>query len=322
MSAQLLCLTHSQRSMDFSRATLNFLTARYARPDRLKNLPPLDSLADEKVHGFVGNVTLWEWSGRPSEIPILRTFIAKSYKAQHACVARGKLLICGTAFLEIYPQHGPYEVPEATLTHPWFAGAHTVSVDPLGRIAVSCSAPDAVLFFDWSGNYLGAWRLPDELYGPGYRLEGTEDLRAHYIGNDLQIAHINAAFPFRDGLICSSLIPGAIGAFDGRGVYRELLRGFVGAHGARGAENGGFYFCDSCNGLLTACDAESRIQRRFKLESVWLHDALQLADDIFLCAVSDRNTFELWNARTGECYWKLACSEYGATTQFISASLC
>ncbi len=318
MSQRLLCLTHSQRGMDYERATLNFLSARYARPDRLRNLPPLETLPHETVQGYIGNVTLWDWNGQPGDAPRLRAFISKPYKAQHACIARGKLLICGTAFLEIYPAAGPYDRPEATLTHPWFAGGHTVAVDPQGRIAVSCSAPDAVLFFDWDGSYLGAWCLPHELYGPGYILSGDEDLRAHYIGNDLQIAHLNAAFPHGDGLICSSLIPGAIGSFSAQGEYRELLRGFVGAHGARAHSDGGFYFCDSCNGLLIECDAEARIRRRFKLDSVWLHDAECVGPDLFICAPSDRNTFELWDVRTQQRHWTLRCEEYGATTQFIS----
>ncbi len=318
MRPRLLCFTHSLRAMDFSRATLNFLTHRYADPARLANPPPLATLPDEHVPHYLGNVTLWDWSGNPGEPPQLRSFLTLPYKAQHACVAGDKLLICGTSFLEVYPLSGPYDRAERVITHPWFAGAHTVYTAPDGRILVSCSAPDAVLFFSPDGQFLDAWRIPDSLYGRSYDLQLTDDLRAHYIGNDLQTGHINSAIPDGDGVLCSLLIPGAIGRFDRQGQYREIVRGYVGCHGARPAGNGNYYFSDSCNGLVVEITPTGSIRHRFHVESRWLHDALMVAPNLYICALSEHNTFELWNVATGEMHWRLACGQFGATTQFIS----
>ncbi|MDI1249070.1 MAG: hypothetical protein PSV13_09430 [Lacunisphaera sp.] len=306
--------------MDFTRATLNFLTRRYAAPDRLRNLPPLADLPSEHNPDFIGNITIWDWSGNLTTLPVQRHFLAKTYKAQHATIWRDKLLVCGTAFLEIYPLTGPFEKPEQVITHPWFSGAHTVFVDELGRFVVSCSAPDALLFFRPDGTLADAWRIPAALYGRNYDLSRSDDLRAHYIGNDQQAGHINCGAPAPDGCyLCSLLIPGAVGLFDRQGGYRELTTGYVGCHGARPLGPHGFYFSDSCNGLIVEMDWNGRVRRRFQLNSGWLHDVLHLGDGLYLCALSDHNTIELWDTIHGTMAWRLSGESYGATTQFISA---
>jgi len=321
MPTHTFCFSHSTRRMDFSRATLNFLTRRYAAPDRLRNLPPLAALPSEHNPDFIGNLTIWDWSGSLATPPVQRHFIPKTYKAQHAVIWRDKLLVCGTAFLEIYPLAGPFDRPVQVITHPWFSGAHTVFVDGLDRFVVSCSAPDALLFFRSDGTLVDAWRIPAEVYGHNYDLTLTDDLRAHYIGNDQQTGHINCGAPAPDGYLCSLLIPGAVGLFDAQGRYRELTTGYVGCHGARPMGTGGFYFCDSCNGLIIEMDWQGRVLRRFQVDSGWLHDALHLGDGLYLCALSDHNTFELWDTKQGTLIWRLACDAFGATTQFISSTI-
>src|ERR1700710_2750928 len=126
----MLCLTHSTRALDFSRVTLNFLTTRYADPARLANPPALHTLPSEHNPDYTGAVTLWDWDGQPGSKPSLRHFIPKPYKAQHAAIWRERLVICGTAFLELYPLAGPFDRPAKVFSHPWFAGGHTVFVDP------------------------------------------------------------------------------------------------------------------------------------------------------------------------------------------------
>lgn len=318
MRKQVICFTHSSRPMDFSRATREYLGNRYATPDRLQKLPALAALPSEYNPNFVGNVTVWDWSGHPEDRPVRRHFIRKAYKAQHAMIWRDKLLICGTAFLEIYPLDGPFEQPLQVITHPWFSGAHTIFVDPADRFVVSCSAPDALLIFRPDGYLVHAWRIPAEIYGRNYDLQLTDDLRAHYVGNDQQIGHINCGAPAGDGYLCSLLIPGAIGHFDATGRYRELARDYVGCHGARPLEDRGCYFCDSCRGRIVELDWQGHILRQFQLESGWLHDALRLGEGLYLCALSDHNTFELWDLVKGNCYWRLRDEDAGATTQFIS----
>ncbi len=320
MSEHILCFSHSTRPMDFPRATLNFLTRRYAAPDRLRDLPPLAKLPSEYNPNYIGNITLWDWSGDPATAPIQRHLITKTYKAQHATVWRDKLLVCGTAFLEVYPLVGPFEKPEQVITHPWFSGGHTVFVDGKDRFVISCSAPDALLFFRPDGTLADAWRIPSELYGHNYQLSRTDDLRMHYISNDQQTGHINCGAPVPDGYLCSLLIPGAVGLFNRDGCYRELIRGYVGCHGVRPLGDLGFYFSDSCNGLIVEVDWRGRVLRRFQLDTRWLHDALHLGDGLYICSLSDHNTFELWDTARDTLLWRISCEAFGASAQFISVA--
>lgn len=249
-----LCLTHSSRPVDFAQCALNYLTKRYALPDRLKNPPPLESLSDEYVPTYLGNVTVWKYNSGFYEKPQLVTFLEKDYKAQHAVIFDGKLIICGAAFLEIYSTNDNY-IP-MRMSHPWFSGGHTVFPNDSGELIVSCSASDALLIFEiTTGVVKQILRMPEELYGRNYNLLSDDDLRKHYIPNDLQLTHINCGYPTEKGFLVSSLIHGTIGLFDFDGKYREICTGFVGCHGVRTRpELDGFYFSDSCEPTAPATD--------------------------------------------------------------------
>ena len=82
--------------------------------------------------------------------------------------------------------------------------------------------------------------------------------------------------------------------------------------------SGEIYFCDSCNGCINVIDFFGRLMRRYKVDSKWLQDAVHISDEIFLCAVSDRNSFELWDFDQNKMLWKICGSEFGETTQFIA----
>ncbi len=321
MSRRLITLSHSTRPVEFERITLNFLTKRYAKPDRLLHPPPLASLSDEYLPHYIGNVTLWDWDDANAAAPELREHVVRDYKAQHALATDRHLVICGTAFLEIYPRAGDRTAPGRKVSHPWFSGGHTVFQDARGLLAISCSAPDAVLFFDWQGKLVETLRMPESLYGSNYPLQPTDDLRRNYIHNDLQLTHINCAFPCPQGLLCSTLIQGAIGLFRPDRSYTEITRGFVGCHGVRTRPGlDGFYFSDTVNGNLVEMSWDGRILRRFSVDSRWLHDVEHVGGDCYLFSLSDRNRVELWDTVTLTKQWEIDCSPFGSTCQFFNTT--
>jgi hypothetical protein len=174
-----------------------------------------------------------------------------------------------------------------------------------------------MLLFDVETREVTALRIPEGFYGHNYNLTCDADVRAHYIHNDLQRTHINCGVPFEDGFLVSMLIPGAIGRLSGNGDYEEIARGFIGCHGARtrpGQE--GFYFTDSCNGALIEMARDGRIQRRFSVESRWLHDCEWLTDDLFLFSIADTNRLELWDVDRAHRCWSMDMSPFGNSTQF------
>lgn len=321
MSRRLITLSHSTRPVEFERITLNFLTKRYSKGDRLCNPPPLHSLSGEYLPHYIGNVTLWSWDDDGDAAPTLRECIVRDYKAQHALVIGDSLVICGTAFIEIYPLESDRSRPGRRISHPWFSGGHTVFMDERGMLAVSCSAPDAILVFDWEGNLVEALRMPESIYGTNYELRSADDLRRNYIHNDLQLTHINCAFPNERGYLCSTLIQGAIGLFRPDRSYVEIVRGFVGCHGVRTRPGlDGFYFADTVNGNLIEMDWHGKILRRFSVDSRWLHDVEHVGGEDYLFSLSDRNRVEIWDTGTLTKRWELDCTAFGSTCQFLNTT--
>lgn len=310
--------------MDFQQASLNYLTRRYSSPDRLKNLPPFDSLPNEYCSTYTGNISIWELPDDFLQRPKLIAFMKKPYKIQHAALYKEKLVICGTAFIEIYNINDVIKKPESAIcqkviSHPWFSGGHTVIINSKDELVVTCSGSDSILFFDFSGNLLRYHRMPEEHYGKNYDLKLSDDIRLHYISNDLQLTHINCASEYSNGYLVSALIQGLVGFFNRTGKYTEIIRGFVGCHGVRPLpDEEGFYFSDSTTGTLIEMDFQGRIIRRFSLNSKWLHDALYIKKDHYIFVPSDLNTMEFWNIASEEKIWDVKCDMLGGTTQFLS----
>ena len=111
---------------------------------------------------------------------------------------------------------------------------------------------------------------------------------------------------------------GAIGWFDSRGFYQELVRGFVGCHGVR-SENRrkNLYFSDSCLGTITFLDENRSIRRRAATGSIWLHDAQELVENVFAVALTDRNCIELIDSDTREVLTVISGDDFGRGTQFL-----
>lgn len=310
-----LCLSHTSREVDFSLCSLNYLTRRYSSPSRLKALPSLESLDDGFCAEYTGDITVWEFKGSVMDPPVLRAYIKKNYKAQNAVILGATLIVCGTTFLELIDLK---RNAIRQISHPWFAGGHTVYPAPDERLVVSCSGSDALLVLNSNtGELIKALRMPEEIYGHNYDLKPEDDLRKHYVNNDLQTTHINSAYPCEKGYLVSALIPGAIGLFGWNGAYTEIVSGFIGCHGARTRPGlDGFYFSDSCTGLLFEMDWNGNVLRRFSVESKWLHDCEWVEDDLYLFSLSDVNALQLWDIAKGTKVWEIGMSAYGKSTQF------
>ncbi len=310
-----LLLTHSSRTTNLERCSREFLRRRFAGEPRLGARPPFESLPPARALycGSLSFVRVAAGGGAAS--CRLLGCVKRKRKIQHAAMLDGASVLVGFEHhLELWRLAAPIEELERVRAgdisiercyeHPHLAGLHTVAPVAPGEVALACAAPDAVLLLDLaSGRVRRTLRMPEALYGAGYPLEPAMDLRAHYIDDERQTTHLNAAHPVDGGraLAVSTLIQGAVGLFDlSSGGYEELTRGFVGCHGARADAAGRIYFVDSPRGELVRLDRRGQAVWRFPVGSSWLHDAVELGESLFAFALADANALEIWNVETGE----------------------
>lgn len=318
LSGDLLVVTHSDRRVELDRCGLNDLVRRYAKPGRLPAKTPFHELKPSiKASPHLGQVTIWRFEEGDFRRPRLVAHLhPESYKPQHAIWRDGRLWIIGVENVEVYDARLRRV---GFVTDPWMAGGHTVNSDGNGTMITTWSASDSVILVDAHRlEVRAAWRLPESIYGHNYPLQRTDSVIDHYVHNDLQLTHVNGAWPYRGGVLVSMLIPGAIGWFSPAGEYTELLRGYVACHGVRTDHRDRIYFCDSCVGTLNWLDQTHRVSERLDLRSVWLHDAEELAPHVYAACVADRNTVEIVDARTARTLHVIAGDEFGESTQFVS----
>lgn len=315
-----LLLTHSSRTTCPERCSREFLARRFGRPERLRQLPPLASLPPARPL-YRGALSFFDLTvdGAGGLSCRFAGAVKSERKIQHAVmIGAAEVLVGFEHEVERWRLPAPVAaarriggrriVVERCYEHPHMAGLHTVALLPDGRAALACSAPDAVLLLDLeSGRVEASLRMPADLYGFNYDLGPATDLRAHYIDDEQQTTHLNAAHPVDGGrqLAVSTLIPGAVGLFDlETGGYRELVRGFVGCHGARAGADGRIYFSDSPRGELVHLGCDGRVESRFRTGSRWLHDAVQLAGDWYAFALSDSNELRICDAASGALLYR------------------
>jgi hypothetical protein len=314
----LLCVTHSDRPMQEPRCDINYLERRYASPIRLPPTQPFETLGPASAASpYLGAITAYDIGETGDQPPeLVCAFRPETYKPQHAMWHNDRLWVLGTEHLEVYDDH---LISLKVIRDPWLAGNHTIASDGRGGVLVSCSASDAALVFDEvTGDLVRVWRVPEEWYGRNYPLARSQSVVDHYIDNDRQLTHINCAWPLRGGMLVSLLIQGAIGWSDGNGDYRELVRGFVGCHGARvRSDIEEIYFADSCSGMLVFLDLQGDVIRRVGTGSRWLHDAVQIRGDLFAAAPFDHNEVVLVNVATRQVACRISCAAHGGP-QFLS----
>lgn len=309
-----LILSHSSRRVDRQRCSADFLSRRFASSHRLRDLPPFESLPPARQI-YSGALSFFRVLGEPGKVLGIEPLGSVKHrdKIQHAVLIDDRTLWVGfehrlevwrlaASILSCERLSRRYTVTER-IEHPHLAALHTV--EPLGprRAVLSCSAADAVLVVDVeTGRVERTLRLPAALYGQGYELTAKMDLRRHYVNDDLQTTHVNAAAPVDGGrrIVVSTLIPGAVGVFDlASGAYEELARGFVGCHGARTDAGGDFYFTDSTGGALLSLHPDGTTSRRHAVASRWLHDSIQIAGSVYAFALSDTNELQVVDVDSG-----------------------
>ncbi|RMH19444.1 MAG: hypothetical protein D6696_10540 [Acidobacteria bacterium] len=302
-----LLLSHSSRRTNLARCAADFLRRRFADPRRLDRLPPFASLPPARPL-YSGALSLYRVHRRRGIALERLGAIKHRDKIQHAASPSADELLVGFEHrVERWRLPAPIgrlrrlrasqiEVC-GRLEHPHLAGLHTVEPLDAGRAVLSCAAADAVLIADLErGTVERTLRLPASLYGRGYELLPEHDLRRHYVDDEQQSTHVNAATPIDGGraLVVSALIPGAVGIFDlDGGGYRELRRGLVGCHGARQDDAGRIYASASPQGELCFFDRRGTVARRYAVGSRWLHDAVQLSGDLYAFALADHNALEI-----------------------------
>ena len=315
-----LTLTHSSRETSLERCSVQSLTRRFGNPARLAAPPPFASLrpAPRLYSGAVSFYLVCEDGAGFLRIE-LRGSVRSRERIQHAAfLPAGDLLVGYEHRVERWRPRAPLHEVErigaadfdvvATFEHPHLAGLHTI--DPLedGRALLSSTAADAILVWNLAtGEVERTLRLPRELYGHNYDLTGETDLRRHYIHDELQTTHVNAAYRDSTGrwAAVSTLIQGAVGVFDLKtGGYEEVTRGFVGCHGARFDERDRLYFTDSTAGQRVVLADGGGIAHRFGTGSRWLHDVQQIRGGVHAFALADSNELRVYEVERDELLWQ------------------
>ena len=321
-------LTHTSRNFD-STCREN-LVRRYTNPMRLSDLPPFEELSPPPADLYSGGLSILELAveGDGRAHMTARRCINSPFKIQHATLAGARLVLCFENFLAVLPSaDAPLENVDLRPGSPWriddnwFSGLHTVFAVNDDICIVSSSGSDAVLWVDLlNRKVIRRWRLPSDIYGVNYELTPAMSVSRHYIHNDIQLGHLNCAYPDgKGGCYVSTLAQGDIGHVDEQGRYSLLARGYVGCHGVRVALNGqDVYFSDSCGGRLMQLEPDGSVRERWSVDSSWLHDAEQADPDLYLFCLGDRNEVALVDVTDGQERGRFAFDSRGANVQFVS----
>jgi hypothetical protein len=324
-------LTHTSRDWDWTRCSREDLIRRYADPKRLLDLPPFEELPPPPMHLYSGGLSILELAvdGDGAHI-VARRLIDSHFKIQHATLAGARLVLCFESFLAVLPAAGaPLENVDLRPGSPWriddnwFSGLHTAFPVHDDIWIVSSSGCDAVLWVDLrSRKVIRRWRLPSDIYGVNYELTPAMAANIHYIHNDIQLCHLNCAYPDgKGGCYVSTLAQGDIGHVDENGRYSLLTRGYVGCHGVRLAQNGrDVYFSDSCSGRLMQLEPGGGVRERWSADSRWLHDVEQADPDLYVFCLGDRNEVALVDVTNGEERGRFKFDSRGVNVQFVSVA--
>jgi hypothetical protein len=326
-----VALTHTSRNWDWSRCTRRDMVERYSDPNRLRNLPPFDELPPPPTHLYSGGLSLLDLAIDRDGINLLAVrSVESTFKIQHATVVGTRLVLCFENFLAVLPaNNAPLNSLDVSPGSPcriddnWFSGLHTVFPVNDDICLVSSSGADAVLWVDLrSRKVIKRWRLPAGIYGVNYELTPAMSVSRHYIYNEIQLGHLNCAYPDgKGGCYISTLAQGDIGHVDEDGRYSLLARGYVGCHGVRVARNGrDIYFSDSCGGRLMRLEPDGSVHAWRTVNSRWLHDVEQVDSDLYVFCLGDRNEVALVDLSSGEEQGRFAFDKYGLNVQFVSVA--
>lgn len=326
-----LLMTHSTRPFDSTRASVEFIARRYADKTRFANAPPFESFSSSSTQNFLhGAITHCRLAIADGVIQLetIRCIDAKELVEQASTVS-GRFVISCNGFLCALPSvstalsglefaiGSPYRIDD-----PWFSGVHSaVGTGEQDECVVSASGPDAVLWVDLKKKLVTRrFRLPESLYGLNYPLTPEMSVHDHYIPNDFQLGHLNSAYPDdAGGCYITTLGQGDVGHFDRAGRYELLATGYVGAHGVRQSNiTGSIYFTQSPLGTINQLQADGSVNVIANIDTAWLHDAQEIAPDLFLCMLVDRNELMLFDVRSRSEVARFDVSKRGFNPQFLS----
>lgn len=326
-----LLMTHSTRPFDSTRASAEFIARRYADKTRFANAPPFESFAPSStqnfLHGAITHCRLKIADGTCS-LDTIRCIDAKEL-IEHASTVNGRLVVSCNGFLCVLPNTStslsgiefdvgsPYRIDD-----PWFSGIHSaVGTGKQDECVVSASGPDAVLWVDLTKRVVTRrFRLPESIYGLNYPLTPETSVHDHYISNDFQLGHLNSAYPDDDGgCYITTLGQGDVGHFDRAGRYELLATGYVGAHGVRRSHiSGSIYFTQSPSGKINRIQANGSVDLIASIDTAWLHDSQEIAPNLFLCTLVDRNELMLFDVATNTEIARFSAASRGFNPQFLS----
>ncbi|HEY1727968.1 MAG TPA: hypothetical protein VGG22_06330 [Candidatus Baltobacteraceae bacterium] len=324
-----LLISHSTRRFDHRRSSTEFLRARYADRERLRNLPAFETLASastaHSLHGALTHVRLSASGGDLSLEPI--RCIDSRELIQQAALVGTRLVICSNGFMCVLPaldyrlrgdefdRGSPFRIDD-----PWFAGLHTVVGIDSDSCLVSAAGPDAVLWVDLeSRRVTHRFRLPEDRYGSNYPVTLETSVNEHYIPNDYQLGHLNSAFPDRHGgCYFTTLGQGDVAHVDRNGKWEIIASGYIGLHGLRESLDRTFlYFSESPTGKLWKI-AHGSVYLMADIETKWLHDSQQISPTLFACLSVDRNELLLIDTLSGKESAAFDLSSRGHNPQFLS----
>lgn len=322
-----VALTHTSRDWDWARSSRDYLTQRYHDPERLRSVPTFTQLQPHPHDLYHGGLTFLRLEVSSDSVRATPTrCIDSRSKIQHVCRVGRNLVLCFEFFLAMMSQ--PDELLAGVRLGPgsrrriddnWFGGLHTVYPVDDETCLVSSSAADAVLWLDLpTRKVIRRWRLPAKRYGVNYELNPSMSVVNHYVHNDLQLAHLNSAYPDGSGGCYLSTLSGDIGHVGAHGEYSLLAEGYVGCHGVRYSRNGdGLYFTDSCGGRLMRISPENNVSELYAVDSTWLHDVVQLDGDLYLFCLGDKNEVAIIDIGRREL-GRFSMGERGVNVQFAS----
>ena len=336
---RLLAITHTSREWQPASCSREVLARRYAGKGRFLDAPPLEDLGPSETLSYSGGLSIvrLRLDGDTSRLDMLG-HLESRHKIQAANAVGTSLVLCTEGRLLVLPWEGitdrrneksvlaALSAKPRVINDPWFAGLHTVFPITDEMVLVSASGPDAALWVNIrTGRVTRRWRLPSDQYGSNYKVEADTSIHDHYIPNDLQLGHLNSAYPLgNDGAIITTLGQGDVGVVAGDGSFVRAHHGSIGCHGARINQDKRVFFSDSCSGQIRMLiprspgDHWAWAQTVWSSTSRWLHDATEVDRNLYVLAHGDENVVSLVDTGRGHEVNRWFFGAYGVNVQFIT----
>lgn len=310
-----LCVSHSERSFLEARCDINYLEKRFPE-NRLDSQINFDSIKSiQEAVPYNGSLSIWKINEGEHTLSFLKSYSPK-FKVQFASFFNDFLFIYGSDRIEVL--NNQFECVK-TITGPEIAGGHTLHFDNNGYAWINSAPGNSIMKVDIDKAAIVEKITLPSMYGKGFASENI-DIKEKFIPTDLQPTHVNCVFPHREDLYVTLWIPGAIGMYNSRREYKEILSGFRGLHSAKIDKNSGLlYFTDSPSGIVWFYDLkQGKLSGRFKFDSRWVHDADHIENDIYVAGLSDENTVQIFSTGHMKLLHQYQMNDFGKSVMFLN----